>query len=159
MTVATTLAALAAKLATITSPQAFTRVWAQPQEQLSAQSFPLAMCALKPRATHTCKVQALGGTYRHNYIVQAIVVTGQRTAGRGLPELHDRTIPWIEPLNALFLEWVQLGGALPGGFVGGPNDATTFSYQVGPIDWGDGSYFGLTLDIPITEYAQATIGA
>jgi hypothetical protein len=89
------------------------------------------------------------------YKVCIYVLVGARTTG--LPELHQRCLPWAraycqssnerpDPLSGLVEE------------IGNREDFGLFTYTVGPIKWAGDDYFGLKIILPVLERFDAPIG-
>jgi hypothetical protein len=149
VSVDTTLAALKTVFATIATPQPFAKIYDDPKEATSIGEFPCAILTLAPQVDHTWRIAA-HGLGRHDYTVAAYVFVGHRQTQIG--ELHSRAIQWPKPIADVLMANLTLSGAVE--WIGDTSEATLFTYQMGPIQWGlseSETYFGLKLLLPVTE--------
>lgn len=128
------------------------RVLADPREYVNLGDFPCGVLALQPMSEHTVRIEG-SGLARHDYAVQLLWFVGARDS-TGLPELHQRATRWVLPLSRVLCGHVTLGGLVT--FLGS-GDGTMGTYQLGPLDWGEGRYFGLKWRIPVTEKLPVTM--
>jgi hypothetical protein len=157
LSVAATLTLLAARLATITSPQALTSIYADPKEAVSLGEFPCMLLALDPLLPHNIVEETVGqpGLMRHDYTVAGFLFVGQRNTP--LAELHSRVLPWPEAIGKALIADLTLGGAVA--FIGfGDDTRRLYTYQIGPIAWADGEYWGIKWQIPVTEKISTLVG-
>lgn len=155
MSVATALTALGERLRTITSP-AVPIVYDNPAEAVSLGNFPCIVLALAPgdQARHEWRRKA-GHIGIHKYEAALWLFVGSRQAP--LPELHARILSWPSALADALAPHLTLDGAVS--FIGDGNPTgLLFSYQIGPIEWGDGVYFGLRATLPVSEVVQQAFG-
>lgn len=119
-----------------------------PREQVHLGDFPCGLLTLAPMRDHSLLEEAVG-LARHDYAITLYWFVGAREL-TSLLELYDRAQRWIEPIGRELYAHLTLNGTVA--FVGGGDaDNTLLTYQIGPMDWGDGKYFGLRFTIPITE--------
>lgn len=156
MTIAAAFAQLRANLLTVNpSPQpALRKVLANPAESFSLADVPLAVITLAPGTPHAWGAEAIAGRAYHRYTARIYVIVGARATG--LPELHARALAWPEPLAGALLGDITLSETVVK--IGDPNGENVLTYTVGPIKWGDGDFFGLTLAIPIEEKPLMDLG-
>jgi len=150
MTVSTALAAIRVRLLTINSPQTLKKVYADPKEATSLGEFPCAVLSLAPGVAHTWSTEAAGGgsgLAKHDYTVAIWLFIGARATPIG--ELHSRTIPWSEAVFRALVADIRLSGAVIQ--MGAGDSPAFFTYQIGPLQWGDQEYFGLKVLLPVVE--------
>lgn len=150
MSVTTTLTALRTRLLTITSPQTPKKVYADPKEATSLGEFPCGVLSLTPSVEHTWATEAAGGgsgLAEHDYTVTIWWFVGAR--GSPLPELHSRVIPWPEAIFRALVADITLSGAVT--HIGDGKSPTLFTYQYGPLNWGDQELWGVKVTLPVVE--------
>lgn len=151
MTILDEFAALAAVLRTITSPQAFAKVYTDPKEAVSLGEFPCAVLALAPQVDHLQRAFSYD-TRVHDYTVCVYVFLGARNTP--INELHSRALPWSDAIAAAINADTTLGGAVQA--AGAVSDDVLFRYRIGPIPWADGVYFGLRIMLPVQAHEVTT---
>lgn len=160
MSIATAKAALATVLRAITTPQPLAKVYERPKEATSLGEFPVAIIALAPQTAHTVSEETGGdaGLVRHDYTLRVWLIVGQRQTPIG--ELSDRCEAWVEPLIAALADALTLDDAVQ--HIGNGSDQL-WTYQEGPIQWGlvenEPTYYGLRIDLPVTELLSTATGA
>lgn len=152
MTVALALAGIRTRLLTITSPQAFVKVYADPKEATSLGEMPCAILAQAPQEWHAWHTEAMGGgsgMAEHDYTVALYVMLGTRQTPIG--ELHSRSLPWAESIFRALVADITLAGAVL--HLGDGGSTMLFRYQIRPIKWAseDENYWGLVCLIPVVE--------
>lgn len=150
MTVALALGGIRTRLLTITSPQTPKKVYADPKEATSLGEFPCGVLALAPGVTHAWETEAMGGgagVAEHDYTVAIYWFLGTRQTPIG--ELHSRTLPWPESIFRALVADITLAGAVL--HIGPGDSPRLFDYQIGPLDWGDGEFWGLKILLPVVE--------
>lgn len=130
-----------------------TRVYPDPMEATSLGDFPAIVLCLAPVAEHAWKQEAMGLS-RHDYTVGLYVFLGSRNTD--LAELHARVLPWPDAIGRKLIQDLTLGGTVM--FLGYPSDNRFFTYQIGPIEWADGTYFGIKAMLPVTEKTPVPMG-
>lgn len=156
MSVQTTLAALGAVLRAITTPQRLVKVYTDPKEATSLGEFPCVILTMAPQAPQQWTMAA-SGLARHDYQLTGYLFVGHRQTPIG--ELHARAIQWPEPIAEALFANLTLNGAVA--WLGSMDSDQLFSYQMGPIQWGlseQDVYFGLKLQIPVTEKTPMAMG-
>jgi hypothetical protein len=138
VSIATAKAALAAVLAGITTPASLTKIYERPKWATSIGEFP---CALISSAL-----------VRHDYTLRIWLLVG--TTQTPIDELTDRAEQWIEPLMVALAAALTLHDEVQ--HIGERNtDGPLWTYTMGAMQWGltegSPSYWGLRVDLPITE--------
>lgn len=156
MSQSATLAALATVLQGITTPSAPAKVYANPREATGLGEFPCIVLTVAPGASHTWNKTTMGnGTgntiWSHYWTAGLYLFVGQR--GTPLPELHGRILGWPESITAALNADLTLGHVVSTLGTGQPSQPI-WSYQVGPIQWADGLYFGIKGQIGVREQVQ-----
>lgn len=139
----TVFANLAATLAAITDP-ATPRVYADSAEAVSLPDMPSIVLLLTPGAPQVWQRMA-HDHYSCQLQLQATIVIGIRATG--LPELNSRCRPWPRAVAKALANDPTLGGACL--VLANPGAPPLATFRVGPIPWGDGSYYGVTATIPV----------
>lgn len=158
MTVANALAGIRTRLLTISSPQAFIKVYADPKEATSLGEMPCAVLAQAPQEWHGWHTEAMGGgsgTAKHDYSVNLYVFLGTRQTPIG--ELHARALPWSEAIFRALVADITLGGAVL--HLGTGESTLLFRYQIRPIAWAadEPNYWGLVCLIPVVEKPSGVV--
>lgn len=150
MTVALALAGIRTALLTITSPQTPKKVYADPKEATSLGEFPCGVLSLAAGVSHSWQTEAMGGNSgmaEHDYTVAIYWFVGTRETP--LQELHSRVIPWPQAIFTALVADITLGGAVV--HIGSGAGPELFTYQHGPINWGDQGLWGLKILLPVVE--------
>lgn len=155
MAVSDVFAALAAKLQTVDpSPQpAPARVYADPDEAIALADFPAVVLTLAMQQENTIEASTREGALEY-YKVCIYVLVGARITG--LPELHQRCLPWARAIAKVLMNDLTLAGLVE--VLGNREDFGLFTYTVGPIKWATDDYFGLKIILPVLDRFQAVIG-
>lgn len=150
MSIDAALAGIKTRLLTITTPQTLKKVYADPKESVSLGEMPCAVLTLAPQLEHSWSTEAMGGgggVARHDWTAAIYLFLGKRDTG--LPELHSRSIAWVQPIFVALVADITLGGAVL--HIGEGSSPQLFTYQHGPIAWADGEYWGLKCLVPVVE--------
>lgn len=126
-------------------------------EQLQTASFPMLAIELSNDDEHLWEQEAIGapGLARHDYTLKIFLFTGAPGTGTPIPQLHTRTIAWIQPIaEKLFSDLTLAAGVT---FMGDGGGAYLFKYRIGGIRWNDTDYYGLIFTLPVTEKHRITI--
>lgn len=160
VSIATAKAALAAVLRAIDEPQPLVKVYEEPKWATSIGEFPCAILSLAPQVAHTISEETGGsvGLIRHDYTLRIWLFVGQMQTPIG--ELTDRADQWPEPLMVALADNLTLNDAVQ--HLGNGADQLC-TYQIGPMQWGldqgQSGYFGLRIDLPVTELLSTATGA
>jgi hypothetical protein len=158
MTVKATIAALKIRLAlvdpTLVDPTTdqipLARIYTDPAEAVNLSDFPLAILYLAPQTQNTITEEALNYA-SDRYTIRIKLLIGDRNTG--LEELHARVLPWPRAIAIALLADLKLSGAVQ--FIGASDPSgKLFDYTYGPQPWGDSSYFGFNIDLPVCEWFQ-----
>lgn len=160
MSIATAKGALATVLRAITTPQALRKVYEEPKWATSIGEFPCAILSLAPQTAHTISEETGGsaGLIRHDYTIRIWLFLGQMQTPIG--ELTDRADQWPEALMVALADNLTLNDTVQ--HIGNGIDQLC-TYQIGPMQWGlehnQPAYFGLRIDLPVTELLSTATGA
>lgn len=153
MSVAAALAGIATRLGTITSPLP-KRIYADPAEAVSLGDFPCVVLGLAPAVPHEWRRKGVGLGI-HRFRVGIWVFVGSRQTP--LPELHGRVLGWPEALADALAADMRLGGAAD--YIGsGQPTGPLFNYEIGPLEWSDGLYFGVYATLPVAQVKAQPAG-
>lgn len=147
MSVTIALQALRTQLLTITTPQSPKKVYADPKEATSLGEFPCIVLSLAPAVAHGWGFEAMNGVAKHDYTIAIWVFLGMR--GTPIGELHSRTLEWPEAVFRVLAQAVTLGGAV--NQIGDGTSPQLFTYQIGPLEWGEQVLWGVKILLPVVE--------
>jgi hypothetical protein len=155
MAVSEDFAALAQKLETVDpSPQPVpARIYPDPDEAISLADFPAIILTLALGQENTIEASTREGALEY-FNVSIYVLVGARATG--LPELHQRCLPWARAIAKVLMSDLTLSGLVE--TIGNREDFGLFTYTVGPIKWAGDDYFGLKIILPVLDRFQALIG-
>ena len=158
MSIATTIAALKVRLALVdpatvdpaTTQSKLARIYSDPAEAVNMGDFPLVVMYAAPQTQHMISEISVGSAL-DRYTVRMLLLLGSRTTG--LEELHARVMPWPRAFATVLFADLKLSGAVE--FIGsGDERGELFTWNYGPKAWGEGEYFGIAFDLPVTEWFQ-----
>jgi hypothetical protein len=135
------------------------KVYEEPKWATSIGEFPCAILSLAPQVAHTLSEETGGnaGLARHDYTIRIWLFVGQMQTPIG--ELTDRADQWPESLLIALSANLTLNGAVQ--HIGNAADQLA-TYQIGPMQWGldqnQPGYFGLRMDLPVTELLSTPMG-
>ncbi len=155
MSVSAVFAALATKLQTVNpAPQPVpARVYANPEEALSLGDSPSIILTLAMQQENTIEASA-GDDCLDYYKICMYVIVGMRSTG--IPELHQRCLPWARAISKVLSANLTLGGLVE--YIGDKGSNQLFTYTVGPIKWAGDDYFGLKIILPVMERFNNPVG-
>lgn len=158
MTVTTTITALTNALYAVDpTPEAPIRagcIYQNPRESIVMADLPSIVICMAPGQTHAWNTEALG-LARHDYVLSLYVFLGMRQTP--LSELHARALPWPEAMMVVLANNLTLGSRVDQ--IGNGQGPQLFTYKLGPIPWADGTYWGITVLLPIVEKPIMAMGA
>lgn len=157
MTIAITLAQMATNLATISPlPSPFTgqtlTTYPNPFDATTVANFPSIVLSIAPNVENVYRNEALGLS-RADWNAALYLFLGPRTMK--LNELHGRTVPWPDLINGILAGDMTLGSKVA--FIG-YGDGRLWTWKMGTIPWGSGTYWGIKGTIPVTEKRVITMG-
>jgi hypothetical protein len=160
VSIATAKAALASVLRDITEPQPLAKVYEQAKWATSIGEMPCAILSLAPQVAHGISEETGGdaGLIRHDYVIRIWLFLGQMQTP--INELLDRADQWPEALMVALADNLTLNDTVQ--HIGNGIDQLC-TYQIGPMQWGldanQQGYFGLRIDLPVTELLSTATGA
>ena len=126
-------------------------------EQLQPANFPMLAIELSADEEHRWRSEAIGspGLARHDYTLKVFLFTGSPGTGTTIPQLHERTLAWIQPIaEKLFANLTLTSGVA---FMGSGDGSALVRYRIGGIRWNDTDFYGLIITLPVTEKHRITI--